>query len=74
MTISIGVMMNRHKSILMDLSKFNVCCSYDEVLRFKYSAAVEVSKDYAEGLMFEPNEGLILWSADNFDSDILSKL
>ncbi len=73
LNVALGVMMNRHKSIITDLSKFNVCCTYDEVLRFKHSAAVAVSKEYAEGLVFDPKDGLIHWSAENFDSELHSQ-
>ena len=57
----------------MQFAKYHVCCSYDEILGFKHSVAVDASAEYSSGLAFYPNNGLIHWSGDNFYSEIHSQ-
>jgi len=42
--IAIGVLLGDHKMLIKELYKYDVSCSYDEVRRFKRSAAVQSSK------------------------------
>ena len=63
--------MRRNKCMTTLLHKFGVCCSYDEVTLFKYSAAVTVTEDL-ENVRFSGNN-LIHCCADNFDCEISSQ-
>ena len=47
-SIALGVLMRRNKILISELSKYSVCCSYDEVRLFRYSAAVHVAQNYDE--------------------------
>ena len=69
--IYLGVAMRRNKCLTTLLHKFGVCCSYDEVTLFKYSAAVTVAEDL-ENVRFSGNN-LIHCCADNFDCEISSQ-
>ena len=42
--IAFGVLLGDHKMLITELYNYAVCCSYDEVRRFKRSAAVQSSK------------------------------
>jgi len=46
--VALGLLMRRNKILISELSKYYVCCSYDEVRLFRYSAAVHVAQNYAE--------------------------
>ena len=48
-------------------------CSYDEILQFKKSAALEATKDLKLSGIHEGRFGLIQTVADNFDADISSQ-
>lgn len=41
---AIGILMSDHKSLIKELAKFNISCSYDETRRFRRSAAVTAAK------------------------------
>lgn len=51
---------------------YRVTCSYDEVLRFKKSAAVAASADPSMQGISDVGQGLIQVIVDNFDCDICS--
>ena len=51
---------------------YRVTCSYDELLRFKKSAAVTASTDPSKQGISDARQGLIQVVADNFDCDICS--
>ena len=69
--ISLGVAMRRNKSLTTLFHKFGVCCSYDELALFKYSAAVAVAEE-VENVTF-CGKKLIHCCADNFDCEIASQ-
>ena len=66
----------REKACIQNLYDFGVTCSYDEVLRFKTSAAVStVAEEQNPSLrpITDANEGLIQAVADNFDANVSSQ-
>ena len=66
--IALGVAMRRNKSLIHLLHEYNVYCSYDEVLLFKYSAAVAVANS-VENVKFGANGNICHCCADNFDCE-----
>ena len=50
-----------------------VTCTYDELLRFKTSAAVAANEERSLRGMFDSRFGLIQAIADNFDANISSQ-
>ena len=72
--IAIGVLLGDHKMIITELYKYHVCCSYDEVRRFKRSAGVQSSKaQQLAGLRDASLGGLVQIIIDNFDAVISSQ-
>ena len=73
--IAIGVLLGDHKMLIEELYKYNVSCSYDEVRRFKRSAAVQSSKENKQlaGLKDVSEGGLVQIIIDNFDTVISSQ-
>ncbi len=61
--IALGLLTRNSKKVVDQLYNFRVTCSYDEVVRFKKSAAHADTS--AQGI-----SGLIQIIADNFDTDI----
>jgi hypothetical protein len=70
--IALGVLL-RSKSLIEQFYKFGVTCSYDEVLRFKQSAAVASAKSSNMGALSYAKHGLVQAVADNFDANISSQ-
>ena len=46
--VALGILMRRNKMLISELAKYSICCSYDEVRLFSYSAAVHVAHNYDE--------------------------
>ena len=67
--ISLGLLLHEKKYIT-ELSKYSICCSYDETKRFKQSAAVH--KKF-KGTVLDSKDGLIQYVTDNFDAQICSQ-
>ena len=60
--------------LITELYNYAVCCSYDEVQRFKRSAAVQSSKaKLLAGLRDATLGGLVQIVIDNFDATISSQ-
>ena len=55
--------------ISLELSKYSVSCTYDEIKRFKQSAAVD--KQF-KGTVLNSKNGLIKYVSDNLDAQICS--
>ena len=69
---ALGVLLSR-KTIIERMFDFRVCCSYDEVQRFKSSAAkAAVDQSYRRAVA-DASRGLIQVVADNFDANIASQ-
>lgn len=71
--VALGNLMRDSKSLLNQMYQFRVTCSYDEILRFKKSAALAASRTIQLSGIHESNSGLIQVVADNFDADISSQ-
>lgn len=71
--ISLGNLIRDSKSLLNKLFQFRVTCSYDEILRFKKSAALAATKSTTLTGIKDGRMGLIQVVADNFDADISSQ-
>ena len=54
-----GVLKRRNTMLINEIYKYSVCCSYDEVCLFKYSADVNEAQKYDEvGLASGPYPGV----------------
>ena len=62
----------REKKLIEHLYDYKVVCSYDEVKRFKASAAVENTKNITLNLI-NHTQGLVQAVVDNFDTTISSQ-
>ena len=71
--IALGNLLRDSKSLINRLYQFRVTCSYDEILRFKKSAALAATKDIKLSWINHGGLGLIQAVADNFDADISSQ-
>ena len=69
--ISLGVVL-RDKAMIERMHEFGVCCSYEEVRRFKASAAYYASKKQ-EIMGLNADAGLVQAIADTFDANISSQ-
>ena len=67
--VSLGLLLHEKKYIT-ELSKYSICCTYDETKRFKQFAAVH--KQF-KGTVLNSNDGLIQYVTDNFDAQICSQ-
>ena len=66
--------MSDHKSLIKELAKYNITCSYDETRRFRRSAAVQSAKEKLLAGMSDCSlGGLVQIIIDNFDSQISSQ-
>ena len=65
-------LMLRDKGLIMEFSKFGVCCSYDEILHFKASAAAVAHEQLNLRGLMSSESGLVQTVADNFDANISS--
>ena len=61
------------KSLINELYQFRVTCSYDEILRFKRSAALAATTDIKLSGINQGSLGLIQAVAENFDANISSQ-
>ena len=71
--VALGVMVRDSKGLVSQLSSFGVTCTYDELQRFKKSAAVAASASANKQGISDCKEGLIQVVIDNFDADISSQ-
>ena len=65
-----GLLIKTHKKILNHLFDYSVTCNYDEVRRFRTSAAIAAVIDVRESCPSGYVRGLIQVIADNFDLDV----
>ncbi|PIK51924.1 hypothetical protein BSL78_11179 [Apostichopus japonicus] len=70
--VALGVLLGDSKKVVGHMYDYRITCSYDELLRFKTSAAVAASADTVRQGISDSEEGLIQVVADNFDTDISS--
>ena len=70
--IALGVLLRDYKSILGYSYDYGITCSYDEIRRFKKSAAVAAAADPSVHGISSAESGLVQTVVDNFDADIHS--
>ena len=58
------------KSLVQQFHDLGICCSYDEVLKFKASASVAASSETQLTGIQSSDIGLVQAIADNFDANI----
>ena len=71
--VALSALLNSSKSIIQTFHDYGVTCSYDEINRFKKSAAVASLRSEGHGGMKAGGEGLVQVVVDNFDADISSQ-
>ena len=71
--ITLGSKLGRSKNIITTMQSFGVTCSYDEVLRFKRSAAKSATMEQSYHGISDASEGLVQVVVDNFDAEISSQ-
>ena len=71
--IALGTKLGRSKNIITTMQSFGVTCSYDEVLRFKRSAAKAATMERSCLGISAASEGLVQVVVDNFDAEISSQ-
>ncbi len=71
--VALGVLIRSSKELVNQLHAFGVTCSYDEVLRFKKSAALATTHDACLSGISNASGGLVQVVGDNFDADISSQ-
>ncbi len=71
--VALGVLIRNSKELVKQMYGFGVTCSYDEVLRFKKSAAVDAARDAELTGIAHAEAGLVQVVGDNFDAEISSQ-
>ena len=71
--LAFGNLIRDSKLLINQMYQFGVACSYDEILRFKKSAAFAATKEMQLSGIHRADHGLIQAVADNFDADISSQ-
>ena len=71
--VALGVMVRDSKGLVSQLSSICVTCTYDELQRFKKSAAVAASESTNKQGISDCKSGLVQVVIDNFDADISSQ-
>ena len=71
--LALGNLIRDSKLLINQMYQFRVTCSYDEILRFKKSAAFAATKEMQLSGIHRADHGLIQAVADNFDADISSQ-
>ena len=64
----LSVLLNQQRQLVDHFHKFGVTTSYDELRRFRISAATSVAKDAYAPSKFNCREDLVQVVADNFDT------
>ena len=70
--IALGVLLRDSKAAVNHMYSYRVTCSYDELLRFKKSAAAAAIVDPCHQGISDAKHGMVQVIADNFDVDISS--
>ena len=71
--VALSVLLQNSKSLINTFHDYGVTCSYDEMHRFKKSAALTALTNVDSCGLESRNEGLIQVVVDNFDADIASQ-
>ena len=70
--ICLAVKLRESKETVKTMNDFGVTCTYDELLRFKRSAAVATAKNTELKAISNAEDGLVQIVADNFETEISS--
>ena len=70
--IALGVLLRDSRKTVCHMHDYRVTCSYDELLRFKKSAAVDAATKLSQQGISDARHGLVQMVSDNFDADIYS--
>ena len=70
--VALGVLLRDSKDLISHFHDYHVTCSYDEILRFKKSAAVSAADDPSQQGISDAKSGLVQIVVDNFDAEIAS--
>eukprot|EP00794_Sanderia_malayensis_P004436 gene4436-5029_t len=73
MSLALGNLIRDSKLLVNQMYEFRITCSYDEILRFKKSAAFAAIKEMELSGIHTADHGLIQAVAYNFDADISSQ-
>lgn len=71
--LGLAILLRDSKEHVRALSDFGVCCSYDELLRFKKSVAKVAYKAMDLAGLQDASHGLVQSVGDNFDQEIFSQ-
>ena len=71
--VALAALLHSSRTIIQTFHDYGVTCSYDEMNRFKKSAAVASLSSEGHGGMKAHREGLIQVVVDNFDANISSQ-
>ena len=71
--IALGLLMKDSEDLVNHFYDFSVTCSYDEILRFKKSAALAATIQSSLSSISDNHTGLVQAIANNFDADISSE-
>ena len=71
--VALGTMLSHQRNVIDHFHSFKVTSSYNELRRFRISAAAAVAKDDQGISQFDSNNGLVQVVADNFDTQISSQ-
>ena len=70
--VALGVLIRDSKELINQMHSFGVTCSYNEILRFRKSAAMAATELTHLSGISSAESGLVQVVADNFDTDISS--
>ena len=71
--LCMAILLRDSKETITTLNRYQVCCTHDELLRFKKSAACAATLSASLTGISDSSEGLIQFVVDNFDADISSR-
>lgn len=71
--VALGTMLSHQRNVIDHFQSFKVTSSYNELRRFRISAAAAVAKDDKGISQSDSNNGLVQVVADNFDTQISSQ-
>ncbi|CAH1785436.1 unnamed protein product [Owenia fusiformis] len=70
--VDLGVKL-KDRNMIDTMHQYHTCCSYDEMLRFKSSAAQSEESRIGKQGLFNQENGLVQVMTDNFDANICSQ-
>lgn len=71
--VGLSVLLNQQRSLIDQFHSFGITSTYNELRRFRISAAAAMAKDRRGLAKFDSKDGLVQVVADNFDTQISSQ-